>query len=286
MPHTPHLPVVDLNEVCKPLKDEQFSLFRHEREGVSQLTTPHKHNFFMLFFVTGGGGTHHIDFTKYEVKPGSVFFLAPGQAHSWALDADTTGFQLLYGPEFCIFPARQWPFFSASAHPVLDMKPEDFHVLIKELESMEEEYDVADIFSIRILNHRLWVLLSLLERGYDRAYPAVDTPGGRQVVKNFLELLEQHYKEQAAVEFYAAQLHVTPQYLNIACKKETGLTAGHCIRSRIVLEAKRMLTLTAQDVKEIAYELGFSDASYFSRFFRRYGGMPPLTFRRQAQKVP
>ncbi|MCK7553570.1 helix-turn-helix domain-containing protein [Chitinophaga sedimenti] len=104
--------------------------------------------------------------------------------------------------------------------------------------------------------------------------------------KNFLELLEQHYKEQAAVEFYAAQLHVTPQYLNIACKKETGLTAGHCIRSRIVLEAKRMLTLTAQDVKEIAYELGFSDASYFSRFFRRYGGMPPLTFRRQAQKVP
>ncbi|UYQ94027.1 AraC family transcriptional regulator [Chitinophaga horti] len=286
MLNEPQLPVVDLHEICKPLKDEQFSLFRHEREGVFNLTQAHKHNFFMLFFVTAGGGLHHIDFTKYEVTPGSVFFLAPGQAHNWDLQAETTGFQLMYGPEFCIFPARQWPFFSAGAHPLIQPAAAAFEGMLQELTKMEEEYSLADMFSIRLLNHRLWVLLTLLERSYEQVYPLVNASGVRLVVKNFLELLEQHYKDQGAVEFYADQLHITPQYLNIACKKETGLTAGHCIRSRLVLEAKRMLSLTAQDVKEIAFDLGFSDSSYFSRFFRRYGGVSPVEFRRAAQRMP
>ncbi|WP_295117864.1 helix-turn-helix domain-containing protein [uncultured Chitinophaga sp.] len=286
MSNSPHLPLVDLKEVCKPLKEEQFSLFRHEREGVFSLPHAHKHKFFMMFFVTGGGGTHHIDFTKYDVTPGSVFFLAPGQAHNWELHPDTTGFQLMYGPEFVDFPPGQWPFFSASAQPLLHMEEGAFEIVLRELEAMEKEYSRGDLLSIRILTHRLWVLLTLVERGYEAAFPAEDVPGLRQVVKQFLELLEANYKDNAAVEYYAEQLHVTPQYLNIASKKETGLTAGHCIRSRLLLEAKRMLSLTTQDVKEIAYSLGFSDSSYFSRFFRRYAGLSPLAFRKHVQKVP
>lgn len=281
-----NLPVVGISDICIPLKAEVFSLFRHEQQGKASLPQAHKHNFYMLLIVEKGGGTHTIDFTTYKVTPRSVCFLAPGQAHSWELHPRTTGFQLMFGPAFLPDGPQQWPFFSFSSTPFLQLSAAQFTEVLQEVENMEKEYALADRLSVRIITHRLKVLLALLERHYDVQHPGGSQPPARRMVKQFLELLEKHYKEDATVEFYAAKLHVTPQYLNIVCKKETGVTAGACIRQRLLLEAKRLLTLTGQDVKEISFELGFSDTSYFSRFFRRYTGQTPVAFRQHIQKVP
>ncbi|RPD38622.1 AraC family transcriptional regulator [Chitinophaga barathri] len=281
-----NLPVIGITDICTPLKAEVFSLFRHEQQGKASLPQAHKHNFFMLLVVEKGGGTHTIDFTTYKVTPRSVCFLAPGQAHSWELHPRTTGFQLMFGPEFLSDGPQQWPFFSFSASPFLQLSAPQFETVMQELENIEKEYALADWLSVRIITHRLKTLLALLERYYDVKHPSDNQVPLRRMVKQFLELLEKHYRENATVEFYADKLHVTPQYLNIVCKKETGITAGSCIRQRVLLEAKRLLTLTGQDVKEIAFELGFSDTSYFSRFFRRYTGETPVAFRQHIQKVP
>ncbi|MGN6510662.1 MAG: helix-turn-helix domain-containing protein [Chitinophaga sp.] len=281
-----NLPVFGISDICVPLKAEVFSLFRHEQQGKASLPQAHKHNFDMLLIVAKGGGTHTIDFTSYDVGPRSIFFLAPGQAHSWELHPRTTGFQLLFGPEFLSDGPQQWPFFSFSSSPYLQLPPAEFDEIIRETENIEKEYALADRLSVRIIGNRLKTLLALLERHYDAQHPSGSQPPVRRMVKQFLELLEKHYKDEATVEFYAGKLHVTPQYLNIVCKKETGITAGTCIRQRLLLEAKRLLTLTGQDVKEISFELGFSDTSYFSRFFRRYTGQTPVAFRQHIQKVP
>lgn len=281
-----NLPVISIKDICTPLKAEVFSLFRHEQQGKASLPQAHKHDFFMLLVVNKGSGTHTIDFTTYPVSDQSIFFLSAGQAHNWELDPDTTGYQLMFGPEFLSDTPQQWPFFSFSAEPKLQLSPAHFKEVMQEMEKIEEEYNKADWLAVRIIIHRLWVLLSMLERFYETAHPTSNLLPVRRMVKTFLALLEDHYKENATVEFYAEKLHVTPQYLNIVCKKETGITAGNCIRQRLLLEAKRLLTLTGQDVKEIAYALGFSDTSYFSRFFRRYTKQTPIAFRQEIQKVP
>ncbi len=281
-----NLPVISIKDICTPLKAEVFSIFRHEQQGKASLPQAHKHNFYMLLVISKGGGDHTIDFTSHKAAKNQVHFLAPGQAHSWELHPDTRGFQLMFGPEFLEGTPQQWPFFSFNNHPVLQLSDGDFSDILYELEQITKEYDRADWLSVRIISHRLRVLLSLLERYYDDAHPAGGQQPLRRLVKQFLSLLEQHYKENATVEFYAELLHITPQYLNIVCKKETGITAGQCIRQRLLLEAKRLLTLTGQDVKEIAYALGFSDTSYFSRFFRRYTGQTPLAFRHEILKAP
>lgn len=280
------LPVISIKDICNPLKAEVFSIFRHEQQGKASLPQAHKHNFYMLLVITKGSGAHTIDFTEHSAKPLQVHFLAPGQAHSWELHAKTTGFQLMFGPDFLNGAPQQWPFFSFGATPVLQLSEPHFADVLQELEQINKEYQRADWLSVRIISNRLRVLLSLLERFYEEAHPSNNQQPLRRLVKQFLALLELHYKENATVEYYAEQLHITPQYLNIVCKKETGATAGHCIRQRILLEAKRLLTLTGQDVKEIAYELGFSDTSYFSRFFRRYTGQTPVAFRHEIQKTP
>lgn len=281
-----HLPVIRIQDICTPLKAEVFSIFRHEDQGRASLPQPHKHDFYMLLVVASGSGTHTIDFTPYPVAAGSVFFLAPGQPHDWELSADTKGFQLMFGRDFLSGDTLQWPYFSFSANPHLQLAPNKFAAVAQELDSILAEYALADFLSVRIITYRLLALLTMLERQYEASHPSGNQPPVQRLVKQFLALLEKHYRENATVEYYAAQLHVTPQYLNIVCRKETGITAGNLIRRRLLLEARRLLSLTTQDVKEIAYALGFSDTSYFSRFFRRYTGQTPLAFRQQVQKVP
>jgi len=78
---------------------------------------------------------------------------------------------------------------------------------------------------------------------------------------------------------YSTRLNVSPSYLNESVKHITGLPVSYWIQQEILLEAKRLLYYSEFNVKQIAYELGYDDPSYFSRFFRRAAGMSALEFR-------
>ena len=68
-------------------------------------------------------------------------------------------------------------------------------------------------------------------------------------------------------------------------KQQSGKTAIELIHERLMLEAKRMLFHTESSIKEIAFELGFEDASYFNRFFKRLGEQTPLAYRNSTRKM-
>ncbi|WP_291060157.1 MULTISPECIES: helix-turn-helix domain-containing protein [unclassified Empedobacter] len=76
-------------------------------------------------------------------------------------------------------------------------------------------------------------------------------------------------------------LYITPNHLNALCKDVLATSAGELIRSRIVLEAKRLLVNKEISVTEIAYLLNFQDASYFVKFFKKYTEFTPEQFRKQ-----
>jgi AraC-like DNA-binding protein len=101
-----------------------------------------------------------------------------------------------------------------------------------------------------------------------------------------MELLDKNFKEKKMVAEYAAELLVTPNYLNRIVKKNTGFSAGHQIRQRVVLEAKRMGRYSDAGMKEIAYNLGFLDTAHFSRFFKTFGGINFTEFKRGTLVVP
>ncbi|QEC44753.1 AraC family transcriptional regulator [Pseudobacter ginsenosidimutans] len=285
MPIQKPLPVFSIEDITPPFKKQAFSFLVHNEKQWPGLAYPHKHDFFMLLFFTKARGTHSIDFKEYATHKYQVHFLAPGQAHHWKFQSGTSGIQLMFGPDF-LPDTRQWPFFSWSGNPVLDLSTAKFNELLAELSLMEKEYRNADHFSIEILAHRLLVLLNMLQRFYESAHPDLNPTPVKKIMMQFTDLVETHYREEPTVEYYAAVLHVTPQHLNNTCKRESGITAGAFIRQRILLEARRLLSFSGMDVKEIAYHLGFSDTSYFSRFVRRYTGLTPLAFRQQVQKVP
>src|SRR5262249_31174892 len=98
-------------------------------------------------------------------------------------------------------------------------------------------------------------------------------------VEQLRRLVDEHFRKERVISFYAERLAMTSDRLNDHVKRATGVTAGHLIRQRVLTEAKRQLVFTNQAIHEIAYDLAFSDPSHFTRFFRRQTGMTPQAFR-------
>jgi AraC family transcriptional activator of pobA len=98
-------------------------------------------------------------------------------------------------------------------------------------------------------------------------------------VDELRRLIDEHFRKERLISFYAEKLAMTADRLNDHVKRATGVTAGHLIRQRVLTEAKRQLVFTGQPIHEIAYDLAFSDPSHFTRFFRKQTGTTPQAFR-------
>jgi|SRR5690554_105597 len=99
------------------------------------------------------------------------------------------------------------------------------------------------------------------------------------VVSKFMRLVHEQFKQNHKVEEYAEQLHITPNHLNKLLKKETGKTTSDIIKEITILEAKVLLLQTNLTINEISLELGFNDASYFSRLFKNETHFTPSKYR-------
>jgi AraC family transcriptional activator of pobA len=94
-------------------------------------------------------------------------------------------------------------------------------------------------------------------------------------------LVDEFFRKERLLGFYADKLGMTVDRLNDHVKRSTGVTAGHLIRQRVLTEAKRQLVFTMQPIHDIAEELAFADPSHFARFFRKQTGTTPHEFRDQ-----
>lgn len=104
-------------------------------------------------------------------------------------------------------------------------------------------------------------------------------PNGVRLVADYKELVAKHYKTMHRVNQYAELLHVRPKYLNRMVREVLGTTAKSLIVEQIMIHARRELKFSVRNVKEIAYELGFSEPFHFSNFFKKELGASPTDFR-------
>lgn len=102
----------------------------------------------------------------------------------------------------------------------------------------------------------------------------------RQIVKDFIHLIESHYTEGLKIEKYAQKMFISLSKLDRCCKAIYQKTATELINRRIIEEAKKMLITTDAPIKQIAWDLGKSYESNFIAFFNREKGMSPTRYRR------
>ena len=283
----PSLPVLAL--AAFPSHHQHLYYIQHLEVHVAQfphVQEPHAHDFYLLLYVTHGHGTHTIDLITYDLQPGSLFFLMPGQVHSWSLSADTRGFILFFSEAFYLqqYPASRlaaYPFFSPVNAPVVYSVPDE-NGLLPLLERIYQENTAAQAASNRdlVVGAYLLLYLELAARLYPHESPSLPAYG-QQHVREFGRLLNEHFRHEKTVGYYAERLSLTANHLNAICRRLLNKTASDLIHERVVTEAQRQLKHSAQSVAQVADALGFEDASYFTRYFKKYVGQTPETFRQQ-----
>jgi AraC-like DNA-binding protein len=261
-----------------------FEIFRFEyfAKDIDHLKAPHRHSFFTFILVTGGDGSHDIDFTTYPLKANRLFLIAPDQVHAWKKLNSVKGYVVLFTEGFVALSKGRkimanWPLFKSHQRCYFDLNTAEVEQWEEEFLFMEKESLGHDDFSRDAIFYSLGTLLVSASRLYLSYNNRIEF--GQDILFSFQELIEKHYWEKRKPKEYATLLNVTPNHLNAMCKKKSGKSAGELIRQRVLLEAKRMLAHTKVSVAEVAYALNFDDNSYFGRFFKKYVGITPEQFR-------
>lgn len=262
------------------------TLQNHLQTRHKDIALPHKHNFYLAVLFTKGTGIHEIDFMSYDVKPGTLFFLNPGQTHHWELSEDTEGYiffhtQGFYDLHYTNNKLSGFPFYySIHNTPYVYLDNEKAKKIKSLFEMLLSEYA-----SDKILNKESLISLADLiyiesTRAYILQNPSVLNNKDKYYTKfrKLEELIEKHYLTEKSPSAYANMLNMTSKHLNRITQAVVGKTASDVILERVMLEAKKELILQRNGFAEVAYSLGYEDYAYFSKLFRKKTGTTPSAF--------
>jgi AraC family transcriptional activator of pobA len=282
-------PVYDICKLSDFQQDDLLiSRFASYLQKHKDLYFPHKHTFYHLVLFTKGGGTHSIDFKTFDVTPYQIYFMIPGQVHSWNFEGEVDGYVIHFSlPFFQSFLLKneylhQFPFFSGfiddAVVQIQSPLQEKITGLFEEIITESEAPGRMGTDLIRILLLQVFILLSRINTSNEeKQLPAYNYT----LLKSFQKLIEKNFTRIKLPKDYAELLYITPNHLNAICNDLLGISAGEVIRNRILLEAKRSLINHDLTIAEIGYQLNFSDNSYFTKFFKKYTGLTPEEFRKR-----
>lgn len=279
------IPVYDICSISKGHHQQDLLIERLDgylRKNYQKVHTQHGHDFYHLVMFTRGSGTHTIDFTTFPVQPYQVYFMVPGQVHSWYFKPGVEGYIVHFSAAF--FRSfllnhdylERFPFFSGNSKDQVIHIPVNGRKQVTEIfENMLLEITAHDM--VRVLLLQLFLRIEKISgRGMQQKVPQQK----QLVMRNFRQLINKHFRMIRLPKEYAELLYITPNHLNALCQDLLSKTAGDMIRERVLLEAKRMLTNADMTVTQVAYDLNFQDNSYFNRFFKKYEGITPDEFRK------
>jgi YesN/AraC family two-component response regulator len=230
-----------------------------------------------------GKGNHEIDFRKYGISDYNVFFMRPGQVHKLLLKSGSRGYLMEFGSSF-YFSTHNLvsQFISKTSDSSRFVMPEKkFQKLYGTLTNIYQEYLGRNDNYHHIIKAYLDIFFMELIRVADDRISAPANLYLQEQFYAFLDLVTKHVSNKKRSSDYASLMNLSPWQLNAIIKSSVGKTSSAVINEYIVLEAKRYLLATSQQINQIGARLGYEDVSYFIRFFRKQTGYTPDAFRQK-----
>jgi AraC family transcriptional regulator, transcriptional activator of pobA len=247
---------------------------------------PHRHDFYQIFWITRGERLFSIDFDRFSVRAPSLVFVPPGSVHTFGTLEATNGYMLSFQQDFLeaqghtINLFQDCPAFDpAHFMAVLQVTPpfetrvtHCMEQIFVEFSSKQHRYQTATAALLRLLFIEISRALSnqMLSSSFQRYSP---------LTARFLRRLHSRPYQIASASEISRFLGVSRSWLNQLVRKETGRNLTEHLQGRLMLESKRLLAHSDLNISEIAYQLGFEDASYFTRLFRQIVQISPSEFR-------
>ena len=241
-----------------------------------------------IVLIATGPATAHLDDRRYEFDGRAAIVIPKGTIHSFQFSSATQGYVMTVDLERLLNtagPAHQVPIQSLfSAAQAIDLRAEGALAQRAEhlFEAVELEFKQPDSQLLPICSWLACSALSVLAHGILNEHMIESCSGsGVEAVRKFRTLIDERYLEHWPAQRFAQELGMSETSLTRLCRRLLGTTAFDLIQQRVALEARRKLIYSTNSVAGIAAELGFKDAAYFCRFFRRRSGTSPNDFRRR-----
>jgi AraC family transcriptional regulator, transcriptional activator of pobA len=244
----------------------------------------HRHDFYFILVARKGAGLHAIDFVEHKVTANAIFMLRPGQVHKLQLKAGSEGYLLEFSKDF--------QFLSKTGNELLrkatnrnycQLDKMGTGALCAILQTMLEEFRARQEGFENVIKANLEVFFIQYLR-YRQQDQGTDNNKAnhyqQEKLQEFLDLLEVNINSEKHASAYADMVSLSPFQLNSITKNLLGKTVAELIEDQILLEAKRYLLATSNQVNQIAFQLGYEDVSYFIRFFKKLTGHTPEAFRK------
>lgn len=254
-------------------------------------------DYFSFVFIKEGSGNYTIDDKTFSFASQTIYFTNPGHIKSFEIENSKDAYIITLTESFLrenVHPDifGEFPFLLAETVPPKKMLQNDFSEFEILYKQIFNEFKIKSEYKNKILGNLFVVLLLKIKEKFWLSYnPIEEGDRNSQIVKSFKILLEREFKKATStgmnitiqVQDYANELNLHPNYLNSVIKSKTGRTVNDWISKRTLSVAKSLLKNTTYSSKEIAYKLGFSEPTHFSRFFKKHTQLSPNTFRKSNQ---
>ena len=279
----------DVHTLVNPLNGNlAFKVFSFE--GNAAFDHIQRNNYYSVIWIFKGNGQVKADFAAYDFDKNSLFAFSPYQPFMFLPNESIEGVALQFHPDFfCIHlhqkeVACNGVLFNNIYQPPFTIVEEPAATTLQMvLGQMSAEMRNPALAQYELLVSYLKIFLITASRLKAEQQPEVlsSVEGMKEpfVLQNLKDAIEKDFKTKHSASDYAEALHISAKALAKITKSYFNKTLTELISERIIIEAKRELYLTNKAIKEIAYELGYDDEYYFSRFFKNNADVSPQMYR-------
>lgn len=249
----------------------------------------HKIEFYFIVVVTKGSYSHYVDFQFYDLKEGSVLFIAKNQVHHFTESMKNAEgvciilnghfFEENYFSSKSINLNRLYNYHLES--PIIHQENIGEDNFIGVAHKLHHEYNFPNSFLKHdMLKALLHVLLLKAERAKETKSISSVKADWLNKFSAFKNMLQNDYITTRNSRDYAYKLFISYKFLNDIVKKLTGKTVKAFIDDFVIVEIKRYLISTSLSIKEISYKTGFEEPANMIKFFKKNTQLTPLQFRK------
>jgi YesN/AraC family two-component response regulator len=248
-----------------------------------------RNNYYSLIWVMEGSGQLKTNFSEYSFEENSLFSFSPYQPFMFSSNL-IKGIAIYFHSDFFCIHKHQTEitcngvlFNNIYQRPFIGVDEILQNTLQKAVDEIIKEMQNPGLAQYELLISYMKIFLIAASRSKMQQQPqAGSTQKGNKepvVLQNLKQAIEKDFKSKHTPGDYAVMLNISPNALARIAKNYFNKTLTNLITERIIIEAKRELYLTNKSIKEVAYELGYDDEYYFSRFFKKNANISPQVYR-------
>lgn len=249
-----------------------------------------RNNYYSLIWTYQGKGKLKADFSEYNYEENNLLAFSPYQPFMLLPQNNLSGIAIQFHPDFfCIHKHHEEVacngvlFNNIYKPPIINIDEKTKTVLQMLIAQMQTEMQNAALAQYELLISYLKIFLITTSRlkaeQQDDVRNAMSGLKEPFILQSLKEAIEKNYKQKHTASDYASILNITSKALAKITKTHLNKTLTALIAERIIIEAKRELYLTNKPIKQIAWELGYDDEYYFSRFFKTNTEISPQFYR-------